>query len=654
MANELKIQAILDSKGVIKGFKVMGQTGEKSFKKMDKSSRGFLSNIKSIKGGLIGISGAIAGKEVIGFLKDSALAASDLAESVGKSRIVFGESSKEIETWAESAAMNLGLAKQEAIEFASTIGNLFVSRGFTSKDSSVMSQNFLKLAADIGALNNAATDEVFVALRAAVVGSSEPMLRFGADTRVAALEQHALDNNIKTSVKNMNAQQKSILILDKITKDTATARDNFVNTSGDMAGQTKILNAQLKDLKTNFGQIVLPSTLSFLEEVNEVLDDMQENIPEKKLRDALRGMEEFSEIGDSGLRLLSENLDRVGVTAEELPDFKKFLPEGTIKDFFGIDPADLDQGIKDLKQALQLMRQAKEEKEKQKTLAEKIAAAEKENQKAMFAIADRKIEERRAQLMRWILEAGDRRQKQLQNEIALMKNRATIQPPKMPMLESEEVQNMIGAYSELSSIQQQFGNQGVKIGFNLLRQKEESEQIADAEKQKLDIAKALGTIQKENISDSSQLGSNLMQGAQAMRSLVDAAKSGKITLSSILGTLSVIPGIGSFFGAGSIFASALGFQHKPGTGGIVPDINPFGLTGPDKVPIMASPGQVVFTPPNPNFNVNRNLNVNISGQGPNSGQIEQVAVESDKDFLRRVKKLVRNGHLRGLKVKTNV
>ena len=69
----------------------------------------FASKLKSV-GAAMGI--AFAGTQVASFAKDSVMAASNMAESLSKVKIVFGQGSDAVIKFGEDAANNLGMSNQ--------------------------------------------------------------------------------------------------------------------------------------------------------------------------------------------------------------------------------------------------------------------------------------------------------------------------------------------------------------------------------------------------------------------------------------------------------------------------------------------------------------------------------------------------------------
>ncbi|MDO8704084.1 MAG: hypothetical protein Q7J84_03980 [Sulfuricaulis sp.] len=184
--------------------------------------------------------------------------ASDLNETLSKSSVVFGESSKAVEDWGNKAAQAMGQSKAQAIGSAATFGNLFVSMGFAGKAASGMSMDIVGLASDLASFNNIPTADVLEKLRAGLTGESEPLKALGVNLSAAAIEAEILAQGLDTSTFELKTQAKTMATYALILKQTKTAQGDFAKTSTGMANATRIISAQFANLKTEIGSRLLP------------------------------------------------------------------------------------------------------------------------------------------------------------------------------------------------------------------------------------------------------------------------------------------------------------------------------------------------------------------------------------------------------------
>jgi hypothetical protein len=153
------------------------------------------------KAAVIGVA-ASAGAAAIALIKGSVDAASDLNESMSKTQTVFGDSAKAVVDFADTAATHLGASRQEALEAASTFGNLFIALQIGKKPAADMSTKLVQLAGDLGSFNNVDTATALEALRAGMLGEAEPLRKFGVSLSAARIEAEALAAGIVKPVRD--------------------------------------------------------------------------------------------------------------------------------------------------------------------------------------------------------------------------------------------------------------------------------------------------------------------------------------------------------------------------------------------------------------------------------------------------------------------
>lgn len=273
------------------------------------------------------ITGAFAGVAVVDLLKDSVGAASDLNESISKTRAVFGPAAKSVESFASTASVKLGQSQQAALEASATFGNLFRALGIGEKPAADLSKSLVTLAGDLASFNNVSPDEALLALRSGLLGEAEPLRKFGVSLSAARIEAEGLSlglvkptvnmdklriaqaraslaqrklteatkkhgktskeaqaasiaydsatQNVKKALQGqkveLTAAQKAQAAYSIIMKDTALAQGDFSRTSDGLANQQRILSAQFTDVKAKLGTQLLPVVVDLAKFANTTL-----------------------------------------------------------------------------------------------------------------------------------------------------------------------------------------------------------------------------------------------------------------------------------------------------------------------------------------------------------------------------------------------
>lgn len=253
----------------------------------DAMGKGVTDNIKgqsaslgqSMKGLAAGVVAGFAAAG-IGDLFNSAIeGASDLAETVSKSGVIFGKNAGAIDAWASGAAKNLGLSRQAALDAASGFGNMFSQLGFSADQASGMSESVVQLSADLGSFNNLPTAQVSEMISGAFRGEYDSLQRLVPNINAARVEQEALSETHKTSAQQLTAAEKATAVLAIVQKDGAAAAGDFARTSDGVANKTKIQAAEMDNLRATIGEKLLPIQSAMLDAGLRITDWMSNNLP---------------------------------------------------------------------------------------------------------------------------------------------------------------------------------------------------------------------------------------------------------------------------------------------------------------------------------------------------------------------------------------
>jgi phage-related protein len=224
--------------------------------------------------GIAGIAANALG-QVVSFMGDSIGAASDMGETVSKTNVLFGESAAGLLAWAETASTSLGQSKQQALDAATTFATFGKSAGLTGEDLTKFSTGFTGLATDLASFNNTSPEQAIEAIGAALRGEAEPLRAYGVLLDDASMRQKAMEMGIISTTKEaLTPQQKVLAAQALIYEQTSAAQGDFARTSGGLANQQRILDAQMQDLKTTVGEALLPVMLSFTSALNGLVQQV--------------------------------------------------------------------------------------------------------------------------------------------------------------------------------------------------------------------------------------------------------------------------------------------------------------------------------------------------------------------------------------------
>jgi len=216
------------------------------------------------------VAAAAAGVMVAKFGIDGVKAASDLNEEVSKAEVIFGDVSDEIKAFSKTADQALGLSQKEALNAASTFATFGKASGLTGKDLSKFSKSATVLASDLGSFYNTKAEDAINAIGAALRGEAEPIRKYGVLLDDATLKAKAMEMGLYDGKGALDTQAKSLATYQVILDQTKDAQGDFARTSDGMAGQQKILTAQLENLKVTMGEKLLPVFQNIVTQANFV------------------------------------------------------------------------------------------------------------------------------------------------------------------------------------------------------------------------------------------------------------------------------------------------------------------------------------------------------------------------------------------------
>lgn len=209
----------------------------------------------AFKGAAIGAAAVAVGT----YMKDAVYKASDLNEAMSATGQVFGDAFGQIEQFAKGSATQLGQTSTEIYNAARNFGVFGNAAGLASKENAAFSKDLVGLATDLASFYNTSVEQATTALSAGLRGESEPLRQYGVLLDEATLRQRALAMGIvSTTTQALTPQQRVLAANAEIFAQSSIAQGDWARTNMGLAGQTKIFNAQLAELKVSLGQAFLP------------------------------------------------------------------------------------------------------------------------------------------------------------------------------------------------------------------------------------------------------------------------------------------------------------------------------------------------------------------------------------------------------------
>jgi len=261
----------------VKGLKNGVQQGVADLGKLQKAGTLLGSTLKNVGNKLtLGVTLPIAAMGAA-----SIKAASDFEETKNKAVVVFGQMADQVVANANKAGTALGLSRTQYLDYASSLGAAFTAGGLGIEESTALAEQAVKHFADLASFHNARVEDVAAAWQSAIRGQYEPIQRYFPFITNEYLKTYGTANGlVDANTKNLTANQRAI-ILNAIALDEKLnpAIDDFAETSGGLANQGRILQAQWQNALITLGQNLLPLALKLVTFLNSLLEKFNQLNP---------------------------------------------------------------------------------------------------------------------------------------------------------------------------------------------------------------------------------------------------------------------------------------------------------------------------------------------------------------------------------------
>lgn len=236
---------------------------ETQLKKIDEGVSRAQKNIRATARAAVDLGKSLSVGVTLPFVAGSAAAikfASDAEETQQKFGVVFKEVGAEAEATARSLAAGYGLAQDESKALLANTGDLLSGFGFTGESALDLSTQVQKLAVDLASFTN---------FSGGAKGASDALTKalLGERESVKALGISILEEDVKKEVALLRTQgltfaterqAKAQATLNIAMRQSKNAIGDFERSQKSFANQSRILNARIRDVTVQFGQILLP------------------------------------------------------------------------------------------------------------------------------------------------------------------------------------------------------------------------------------------------------------------------------------------------------------------------------------------------------------------------------------------------------------
>lgn len=264
---------VIKTENQLKGFETQlkntGKAGEELAKKLDRAGQklqGWGKNLSTkVTAPLVGIGAA-------GFKM-----AAELEDALGATDQIFKGSSGEVKAWAESLETYYGIAQGEAHEYANMMGAMLQNIGnLTEEEAAKQAQTLIELAGDLSAMFGGSVEDAVRALTGALKGNNTMLDNYGMGVNEATIKTKALEMGLYDGIGQMDLATKQAATLALIMEQTADAQGQAAREADGASGSMKALWAELKNLSTEIGEVLLPILTPMIQNIKDTISKFGE------------------------------------------------------------------------------------------------------------------------------------------------------------------------------------------------------------------------------------------------------------------------------------------------------------------------------------------------------------------------------------------
>jgi hypothetical protein len=206
--------------------------------------------------------------------------AADAEEAANKFEVVMGGSADAVRERLKALEATVPLTTGEFLSLAAGVQDLLVPMGLARDAGAEMSATFVEIAGDIAAFNDVSPKQVLDDIRSGLVGSSEPLFKYGVDTRVAALQAVALANGLIKEGEALTDVTRAQAVLLQIQAQSTDAMGTAAREAGSAAFETRALARDVRQLGEDIGQVLIPIFTPMISGLRNAVSAFRELTPE--------------------------------------------------------------------------------------------------------------------------------------------------------------------------------------------------------------------------------------------------------------------------------------------------------------------------------------------------------------------------------------
>lgn len=232
--------------------------------------KGFAGGFKKLAGAAVLL---VAAKQVADFVGGAVTSANKLYIEYEGVSSVFGKAAGSVQAFAKTAAATAGISEAAALSAAKGFGGFATTAGLASDQAAKFSIDLTKAAGDMASFYGGGTEASLGAIKSALMGQYEPMLKYNQQLTEAAVRQEAFALKLtNTTDAALTPQQKTLAVQSLLMKGLGVATGDFVTYADSFDNAQQTMTANFENMKASVGSSLLPVLGQLVAAINPLIE----------------------------------------------------------------------------------------------------------------------------------------------------------------------------------------------------------------------------------------------------------------------------------------------------------------------------------------------------------------------------------------------
>lgn len=218
------------------------------------------------------IAGAFAVQKVADFGVKCLSAASEVEEMENKFNVVFKNTSKAMDEWADSYADAIGRSKTEIKTAISNQSDLMIGMGMTEEVAGDLSKKYTELAYDLASFNNVNDATALEAMTKAMFGETEMAKQLGLNLSATTMENSEYVKSLGKKWSAMTQAEKAEAYYQEALKQSVNAIGDAERSAGSYANQIRRTQSKVTEFTETLGTYMLPMATNVVTGFGNMID----------------------------------------------------------------------------------------------------------------------------------------------------------------------------------------------------------------------------------------------------------------------------------------------------------------------------------------------------------------------------------------------